>query len=170
MNKLLILSNDNFMALPENFYQQDKWLSSLLTFYSNKDSMPSRDVLENPLYDITDNIQTMCLCYANFPQDLINFLEVISNPLINDERFTNDIINKIRLGYEETGEEGYIEMAESLQFLRGIFKKDDKLVRIKYSKIIEENNILLEHFINSISTMVRTHTIQVVKEIQKATS
>ena len=155
------------MPLKEDFYPKDKWLSSLLDFYSGKDSMPSRETLEVPLNDIVSNIETMCMSYANFPEDLINFLEVISNPLIKYDDFVVDIVDNIRAGYEETGEGGYIEVADSIDFLRKIFEKEKEFINTKYSDVMENNNVQFEYFSNAISTIVRVHTLQVVKEIRK---
>lgn len=110
------------MVLDTDFYKAELWFESVLNFYASKDDMPDKFALFQPVKDITDAIGSICTLYAQYPDDIIEFLKVSTNPFMSNDGFRADIINNLHLAAEESEQSGYNDMAEHLFFCVSVMK------------------------------------------------
>lgn len=153
--------------LPDDFYPKKSWYNNMLKFYSEKEGFSNYEDLKNPLKYIVKAVHNICFKYAKFPEQQVEFLKVISNPIVTSEKFDLEIIEKIKQGFQETGEASYVDIASSIKFLRATYNKDLNLAKKLYYKDKFISNFELEELCNNLSVIVKVHTLQVANLIEE---
>lgn len=154
-------------TLEHNFYFVHHRFLDLKQYCNkqNNDCIKNEQVIAL-LEDITNAVGAMCVCYANFPDDLAEFLDVVSNPLINLEDFHKEMVEPMRACAFESDEGAFEVMAEAMWFLRRLYNKDRSLIQKYFDEIVTEKNIDLVELEEFFQKVIRQHVTAIAQEIR----
>lgn len=157
------------MALESNFYETELWFESVLNFYASRGDMPDKLALFQPVKDITNAISKVCTLYAEYPENIVDFLKVSINPFISNDGFRSDVLHNLHAAADESNQPGYHDMAEALLFLRQCYESDFDMLRKRYGDRIDELQLDITTFAKSVKTIANAHIGQIVSKIETET-
>lgn len=157
----------NPAPLPDNFYNREGWLKSILDFYGDQQKLLPKDLLQRAAEGIVNSLYNVISINRNWPQDTHSLLKQAVGPLWDPQEYREKIYQSFKRRAVDENEPRLDIIAESLMYLRYLFEQDKTFINQVFAEEVTKTNGGFDPFAAALQAIVKTHTNQIIKLLAK---
>lgn len=153
-----------------NFYNNKEWHKKLLSYYDDEKYSGEKAIYSRPLEFLTRSIANIINIYGNFPNETCLLLKQTIDPLYAENEYFNSIYLRLKETAAKEDNPKIVIMADSLLYIRRVFKKDKAFLKSNFHEEIEavqgtSFDEKMDKFSDRLKKVTNVHLMKVINAI-----